>query len=190
MRVTLIAAMDHARVIGAGGGMPWHLPADFRWFRRHTLGKPIAMGRRTFESIGRALPKRTNIVVTRSPDFSAADVRTASSLEQAMAIAASTGADELMVCGGAVLYEAAMPLAERLLVTVVHTCVEGGDTWFPAFSLDTWRVASAEHAPADADNAYATSYYILDRRPDAERLEVVPDGLPSELRAAPPEPSS
>ena len=128
--IGLVVAMAEDRVIGAGGRLPWHLPADLRHFRTLTLGKPIVMGRRTFESIGRPLPGRTNIVVTRDPELRRAGVWVALDLEAALAVARPLG--EVMVIGGAAIYVRALPLCERIYLTEVHAKISG-DTWFPAY---------------------------------------------------------
>lgn len=180
MEVTLIAAMDLNRVIGRDDGMPWHLPADFAWFKKNTLGKPIVMGRTTYESIGRPLPKRTNIVLSRRPDFDAPGCLVASDIDQAFALAGDV--DEVMICGGGALYEALMPRATRLLVTVVHACVDG-DTRFPAFSLNDWEVVSVHHLDADEKNAFDTSYWVLTRREAPVDTHVDGPGVPAELRS-------
>lgn len=176
-RVSLIVAMDYARTIGVDGDMPWHLPADLKWFKRTTLGKPIIMGRKTHESIGRALPGRPNIVLTRNPEFSAEGCTVVGSL--ADALAATADADEAMIIGGATLYAAALPSADRLYLTVVHATFEG-DTHFPPLDPTAWRVVEVEHREADDKNPYATSYYTLDRV--AADGEVAAEGLPTVWR--------
>ncbi len=126
--IVLVAAVAENGVIGQGGVMPWHLPADLAHFKRVTWGHPILMGRRTFEAIGRALPGRRNIVLTRDPDFSAPGIETASSLEQALERIGE--AAQVMVIGGAELYRIALPLAQRIYLTRIHASPEG-DTFFP-----------------------------------------------------------
>jgi dihydrofolate reductase len=132
--VTMIAAVARNGVIGAGGSMPWHLPEDLKYFKRTTLGHPLVMGRRTFDSVG-VLPGRRSIVVTRQPEWSHAGVETAHSIEEALALAGP--ADEVFVVGGAEIYREAMPYAARLLVTEVDQEPEG-DASFPDIDAGTW----------------------------------------------------
>jgi len=151
--LTLIAAMDDNGLIGAHGGMPWHLPGDLRWFKQHTLDKPILMGRRTFESIGRALPRRRNLVLTRDPDLAGDGIEAVADVDTAMRRAGEAGAPELMVIGGAQVYALTMARAERLLITRIEARY-AGDTWFPEVNWPDWellaeqRVAAAEARPA------------------------------------------
>jgi dihydrofolate reductase len=140
-QVTLIAAVGRNGVIGADNDMPWHLPEDFAYFKRTTMGHPMVMGRKTFDSIGRVLPGRRTIVVTRQPDWRHADVETAHSLSEALSLAGP--ADEVYVCGGGQVYAEAMPWAHRLLITEVDQSPEG-DVRFPAIDPATWQEASRE----------------------------------------------
>jgi len=162
MRINLIVAMAKNRVIGMGNAMPWHLPADFAWFRRQTMGHPVIMGRKTFESIGRPLPGRTNIVVSRNEAWRAEGVQACRTLEGALD--AAKGHAEVFVIGGATLYAQALPLAGRIFLTEVDASPEG-DTWFPVLAEQEWREISREHVPADAKNAYAMSFVMLERAP-------------------------
>src|SRR5699024_4652706 len=142
-------ALDDNGLIGAGGGMPWHLPVDLRYFKRTTLHKPVLMGRRTFESIGRALPKRHNLVLTRDENFAAEGCIRVASIDTARAFAAAHGAAQLVVMGGAQVYAATLPLAQRLYITRIHARFEG-DTWFPAVDWSQWQlISSEEHVPED-----------------------------------------
>lgn len=159
-RITLIAAMDRNRLIGADGGMPWHLPGDLRWFRRHTEGKTVLMGRRTFEAIGRALPRRRNLVLSRRDDFSAPGGEVVPGLDAACAQVPAGG--ELMVIGGAQIYALALPRAGRLLLTRVDA-EYAGDTWFPDFSGAHWRLSQTHPQPAaDGRPAYRFMTYVRD----------------------------
>jgi len=160
VRISLIVAAASNGVIGANGELPWHLPDDFRWFKAQTLGKPVVMGRRTWESLGRALPGRTNIVVTRDIAYAADGAVVVHSVEQA--IAAAGEAEELMVIGGGELYRAFLPRASRVYLTVVDAEVHG-DTTFPALDDSEWRQVSAESHPADARHAYAFEFRVYDR---------------------------
>ncbi len=158
-RIALIWAQDERGLIGNRGRLPWRLPADMAWFRRHTLGKPVLMGRKTFDSIGRPLPERTNIVLTRT-ERTIEGCLVARSLDEAMRLAA--GADELMVMGGAQVYRLALPRAERLYMTLVHGTFEG-DVFFPPWDAAQWRETRREEHAADARNAHACTFRILER---------------------------
>jgi len=160
-RISLIAAMAEDRVIGIENRLPWRLPADMKWFRQHTLGKPIIMGRKTFESFGgKPLPDRLNIVITRDQDYRAAGAVVVHDIEQA--IAAAGDVDELMIIGGASFYEQMLPLADRLYLTYVHTRING-DAWFPAFDHGQWREIQCEDRQADDKNPYPHSFCIYER---------------------------
>jgi dihydrofolate reductase len=153
--ITLVAAMSRGRVIGRQGGMPWHLPADLKHFKDVTLGYPVIMGRRTFDSIGRALPGRKNVVISRSAPQLPPGVVLASSLENALR--ACSDAAEVMVIGGGEIYHQALPLASRLELTFIDADIEG-DTQFPAIDGRQWRVSRMESRPADERNAYALRF--------------------------------
>jgi len=157
MTVSLIVAMAHNRVIGVDNKLPWHLPADLKYFKSVTLGKPIIMGRKTYESIGRPLPGRTNIVVTRNPDWHADGVTVVASLDEAIAAAGDT--DEVMIIGGAEIYGAALQAADRLYVTEVDLAVDG-DAFFPAIDPALWREAERDpHAAAGGQPGYSFVRY-------------------------------
>jgi dihydrofolate reductase len=141
-RVTLLAAIGRNLVIGRDGDMPWHLPEDLRHFKATTMGHPMVMGRRTFDSIGRALPGRRTIVVTRQHDWHHPDVETAHSLADALALAGPT--DEVFVVGGGQLYAEAMPFAQRMVLSEVPDSPEG-DTFFPEWVAQDWRETSRTH---------------------------------------------
>ncbi|MFI4879297.1 MAG: dihydrofolate reductase [Steroidobacterales bacterium] len=148
-------------VIGRGNAMPWHLPADLKRFKTLTLGKPILMGRRTYESIGRPLPGRDNLVLTRARDWRSQGVTVVHSVEEALQRAAAV--PELAVIGGAEVYRLTLPLATRIHLTQVLADVDG-DTFFPEFSLSEWReLESADHA-ADERHAYGMKFVTLERR--------------------------
>jgi dihydrofolate reductase len=159
--VSLIVAMARNGVIGRGNAMPWHLPADLRRFRTLTLGKPILMGRRTYDAIGRALPGRDNLVMTRARDWRAAGVTSVHSVDEALQRAAP-GA-ELAVIGGAEVYRLTLPLAGRIYLTQVLADVDG-DTFFPQFSPHEWRDTECSEYPADERHAYAMKFVTLERR--------------------------
>ena len=144
--ITLVAAMARNRAIGLDGAMPWHLPRELKHFKETTMGKPIVMGRKTWESIGWVLPGRQNIVVTRSPEYTAPGCDVVASLEQAVSIA---GGDEVMVIGGGQLYAEALPVADRMVLTLVD-CEPEADTWFPQWDPSGWlEVSSRSEAPDD-----------------------------------------
>jgi dihydrofolate reductase len=160
MRISMIVAMDRQGLIGAGGKLPWHLPADLRRFRQVTMGKPIIMGRRTHESIGRALPGRRNIVLTRQGDYRASGCRVVHSVDGALAAAGQ--ADEVLVIGGAQIYRLFLARADRLYLTVVEAELEG-DTFFPQLDPAEWRETWAEDRPADEANPFLLRFAIWDR---------------------------
>ncbi len=162
MKISLIWAMSDDRVIGTSNRLPWKLPADMRWFRRHTLGKPVVMGRKTFESFGaKPLPDRHNIIVTHDRDYQAEGAQVASSVDEALAAAES--AEEVMIIGGALLYQQLLPCADRLYMTLVHGSF-AGDTWFPRFDPDEWQEKERHDFSADESNPWPYSFFILDRK--------------------------
>jgi dihydrofolate reductase len=154
-RLSLIAAMDNNRLIGSDNSLPWHLPADLAFFKHTTMGKPILMGRKTYESIGKPLPGRHNIVITRNPDFSAEGCSIVNGIEAAIALC--PGDDEVMLIGGASLYQQAIEQALQLYITRIHHEFKG-DTWFPEFDLREWKEESCEEYAADKRNLYAYSF--------------------------------
>ena len=166
MKISLVWAMAQNRIIGRNNNLPWHLPEDLKYFKRITLGKPVIMGRKTFGSIGKPLPGRTNIVVTRNADFSAEGVKTVNSLSAAKALCESIGEidgiSEAMVIGGAEIYTQAMPVADRLYLTEVHANVDG-DTFFPEFDRSLWKEVAREDFDASGPNPYAYSFIVLDK---------------------------
>jgi dihydrofolate reductase len=166
MRANLIVALARDGIIGKDNAMPWHLPADLAWFRRHTFGHPVIMGRKTFESIGRPLPGRRNVVLTRDPAWRAAGVETHASLDSALASLETCA--EAFVIGGAQLYAAALPRADRLFITFVDATVDG-DTRFPPWRREDWRQVVRETRPADARNPYAMEFAIFERVHPATR---------------------
>lgn len=167
MHVALIVAMARNRVIGRNNRLPWYLPEELQYFRRATMGKPVVMGRRTHESIGRALPGRANIVITRDGDWSAEGVAVVHSLEEALEQAERRslidGAGECVVIGGAQIYAEALPRADRLYMTEVHADVDG-DTFFPELDLSRWHeVSRVDHAGGEEPNRYPYSIVVYDR---------------------------
>lgn len=166
-RIAVIVAVAENGVIGRDNTLPWRIPEDLRYFKQVTLGKPVVMGRRTFESIGRALPGRTNIVISRNSRFAARGVATVPSLEAALALAddSAGGAPdgEIMIMGGAEIYRLALPLADRLYVTEVHARIPG-DAWLPAIQWEAWRELRRERHAAQGDNPYDYSFVVYERQ--------------------------
>jgi len=160
VEIAIVVAMAENRVIGCENRLPWHLPADLRHFKQLTLGKPVLMGRRTHESIGRPLPERTNIVVTRDRTYSAPGCIVAHSLESALESAA--GCAEVMVIGGTELYRQLLPRADRIYLTLVHAGFEG-DAFFPELEAGEWREVERTDYPADEKNCCPYSFLRLER---------------------------
>ncbi|WP_192180901.1 dihydrofolate reductase [Mesorhizobium amorphae] len=170
MDIAIYVAIAENGVIGRDGGLPWRLSTDLKRFKADTMGKPIIMGRKTFEGIGRPLPGRLNIVVTRDKAWRAEGVETANSLDEAIKLATvrgrcMAGADEICVVGGGEIYAQALPLADRLHVTHVLASVDG-DAHFPLIGPETWRVVSADDIPAGEKDSHATRYTVYERRRD------------------------
>lgn len=166
MRIALIAAVARNGVIGRDGTMPWRLPADLRHFKRVTLGRPVVMGRRTHESIGRPLPGRLNIVLSRDPGYRAEGCLVVASPEEALAAArAAAGGEpeEVMIIGGGTVYASFLPRAERIYLTRIEAEIPG-DTGFPPLDSAEWCETSRVEQPADADHAYACAFVVLERR--------------------------
>lgn len=158
----MIAAIGDNRVIGKDNQMLWHMPADFKWFKRHTLGKPVIMGRKTFESIGKPLPKRRNIVLSRQQPSSLElqDVDIVASVDAVFELAETV--PETMIIGGAHVYQQFLPRADRLYLTFIEQSFVG-DSFFPDYSNYQWRETFKESHQADAKNAYNYSFVILER---------------------------
>ena len=159
--ISIIAAMADNRVIGIENRLPWKLPNDMKWFRQHTLGKPIVMGRKTFESFGaKPLPERTNIVVTTDDNYQAEGAIVAHNIKEALAAAGDV--PEIMIIGGASFYEQMIHSTHRMYLTYVQTVIEG-DAWFPSFDSSEWREVERHSYPADEKNPLPHSFVILDR---------------------------
>jgi dihydrofolate reductase len=165
MRISLVVAFDRNRAIGKGNALPWRLPDDLKRFKALTLGKPVLMGRRTAESLGRALPGRLNLVMTRGGRVPFDGMRAVESLDEALRIASEQGADELCVIGGEQIYALALPRAAKLHVTHVDTVVDGADAFFPGFDGGQWRPVSRESHAADAKHAFAFAFVDYLRTP-------------------------
>ena len=167
MQIALIAAVADNGVVGRDSQLPWHLPGDLQYFRRNTMGKPIVMGRKTWDSIGRPLPGRTNIVISRQRGLELEGARVVDSMDAALALAEAIaeidGATELMVIGGAQIYALALPLAQRLYLTEVHAQVTG-DVRFPDWDRSEWRESSRDKHVACDSNPYDYSFVVYERR--------------------------
>jgi dihydrofolate reductase len=162
MRISIIAAMAENGVIGRGGKLPWHLADDLKRFKRLTMDHAIVMGRKTWESIGRPLPGRRMIVISRQSDYCPEGVTVVGSLDAALETARAAGDDEVFIAGGAEIYRLALSRADRLYITLVLADVEG-DTKFPEIQWDDWCRVESESHEADAHNDYASLYYVFDR---------------------------
>lgn len=159
MIISMIAAMAENRIIGKDNQMPWHLPADFGWFKKCTLGKPVVMGRKTYDSIGRPLPGRQNIVISRDESLEIEGVSTVTSIEAALDLVSSE--PEVMIIGGGAIYQACLPKADRLYVTYIDAQIEG-DTQFPQWD-ESFKETYSEAYEADEKNAYNMRFVILDK---------------------------
>lgn len=161
MKISLIAAMDKNRVIGKEGKLIWHLPADLRFFKTKTIGKPIIMGRRTFESIGRPLPERKNIIVTHQTNFNPSDCEVVHSLQEALANASD--AEEVMIIGGAEIFKQSIEFADQMFLTLIDHEFEG-DSYFPEWEKEEWEVVTEEFHPSDDKNPYDFRLVYLVRK--------------------------
>lgn len=159
MIISMIAAMADNRIIGKDNQMPWHLPADFAWFKRCTMGKPVVMGRKTYESIGRPLPGRLNIVISRDETLKIEGVTTVTSIEQALDVAGDV--EEVMIIGGGTIYAACLPMANKLYVTHIEAAIDG-DTQFPDWG-DQFKETYSETYQADEKNAYNMRFTVLEK---------------------------
>ncbi len=160
MKISVIAAMSQNRVIGRDGSLPWHLPTDLARFKSITTGHTVIMGRKTFESVGKPLPNRRTIIITRNNDYQCADVFIAHSLDEALDHAAHE--DEIFILGGETVYRIALPRADRLYLTIIHATIEG-DTYFPNLDFDDWKLVEDERHESDERHAYAFSFRRYER---------------------------
>ncbi|TGQ42706.1 MULTISPECIES: dihydrofolate reductase [unclassified Mesorhizobium] len=168
MDIAIYVAIAENGVIGRDGGLPWRLSSDLKRFKADTMGKPIIMGRKTYEGIGRPLPGRLNIVVTRDKTWRAEGIEITHSLDEAIKLAnvrgrCMAGANEICVVGGSEIYAQALPLADRLHVTHVLAAVDG-DARFPPIDPDSWRMVSSQDVPAGEKDSHATRYSVYERR--------------------------
>lgn len=160
MKISIIAAMSENRVIGRDGALPWHLPADLARFKAITTGHTVIMGRRTFESVGKPLPNRRSIVITRNNDYQHEGVLIAHSMDEALDHAA--GEEEVFILGGQTIYETALPHVDCFYLTIVHATIEG-DTFFPTFNFDDWKLVEDDRHEPDDRHAYALSFRRYER---------------------------
>lgn len=161
MKISIIAALARNRVIGKDGTMPWHLPAELAHFKQLTMGKPIVMGRKTFDSIGRILPGRLNIVITRDRAYRVEGAVLVHTIEDALA--AAKGAEEIMIIGGEHLYRQLLNQVSRLYLTMIEADIEG-DTFFPELDESEWELKEKVCRLADEKNDYAMSFLVLERK--------------------------
>jgi dihydrofolate reductase len=163
MKLSIIAALASNNVIGRNNGLPWHLGTDLKRFKELTMGHHLIMGRRTFESVGKPLPGRINVVITHDPNFAAEGVTVVHSLEEAMRIAAGARDQEPFIAGGAVVFEQALHRADRMYLTRIHADIDG-DTYFPDFDdVSEWHLTDAEHFDAGEKDDYPFSFLTYDR---------------------------
>lgn len=162
--ITIIVAADLNHAIGANGNLPWHLPQDLKFFKNTTWAMPVIMGRKTFESLGKPLPGRTNIVITKNLDWTHQDVWVASSLEKAIELAKTLKTKEIFVIGGGFLYQSAIEVVNRVYLTRVNTKVEHADTWFPELKNEAWEIIWERSFAADEKHPFDYSIQCWERR--------------------------
>ncbi len=167
IRLSMMVAKASNNVIGRDNKLPWYLPNDLKYFKQVTFGKPVIMGRKTWESLKGPLPGRTNIVITRQPDYLADGAKVVASLDDAVAMAENVafieGQEEAVIMGGAEIYSLALPQAERLYLTEVHANVEG-DTFFPEYDASEWQQIAREDFAAEGPNPYDYSFVVYERQ--------------------------
>jgi len=163
MTISFIVAASDNHVIGKDNKLPWCLPTDMRYFKNVTWGMPVIMGRKSFESLGKALKGRSNIVVTRNKNWTAENAQTVSSIDQAITLAAQTDSKEIFIIGGAEIFRSALPSADRIYLTLVHGNFDG-DAFFPEMEQDEWKLVSNRDCESDEKNAYAVSFQVWERK--------------------------
>jgi dihydrofolate reductase len=164
MTISFIAAVSENNVIGKDNKLPWCLPTDMKYFKNITWGLPVIMGRKSFESLGKPLKGRKNIVITRNKEWVADGVETARTIDQAITLASQSDVKELFIIGGAEIFHAAMPSADRIYITLVHGNFEG-DAFFPEFEKEDWNLISNRDCDPDAMNSYPLSFQVWERKP-------------------------
>jgi dihydrofolate reductase len=158
--LSMIVAHANNRVIGKNNDMPWHLPADLAYFKKTTLGKPIIMGRKTYQSIGRPLPGRKNIVISRDNNFQAEGVEVVNSVDAALALVVDSA--EVMVIGGGAIYQHCLAAAQRLYITHINADIDG-DTHFPEYDLTVWQKVASDIRPSDEKNPYQLNFSVYEK---------------------------
>jgi dihydrofolate reductase len=162
LTLSIIVAASENNVIGINNHLPWHLPVDMKYFKDTTMGKPIVMGRKSFEELGRVLPGRPNIMITRQPDFKAEGLYIVPSLEAGIEKAKTFGTEEIFITGGGEIFKMALPIIDRLYLTRVHAEVTG-DTYFPEFDPRGWKLVKNERHEKDEKHAYALTFQVWER---------------------------
>lgn len=164
MKISIIVAVSFNQVIGVENQLPWHLPADLQYFKKLTLDHSIIMGRKTYESIGRPLPKRENIVITRDSHFNAEKVIIVNSIEQAIKHCEDRNQEEVFIIGGDTIYKQTMSIADQLYITRVNTVIEHGTAFFPEIDLNVWDLISSEWHPKDEKNQFDYTFELYAKR--------------------------
>lgn len=162
MRISAIAAMSKNRVIGKDNQIPWYLPADLKFFQRTTVGHHVIMGRKNYDSLGKPLPRRTNIIISRNPYFISSGCLVVHTLEEALAIARASNEEEAFIIGGGEIYRLAMDYLDRIYLTTIDLITDGNVS-FPEFDQRLWRISSEEYFPSDEKNVYSFIIQVLDR---------------------------
>lgn len=164
MIVSAIAAMSKNRVIGVENDLPWHLPADMKYFMRTTRGHHVIMGRKTFESMGVPLKNRTNIVITRDAFYTASGILVAHSLHEALQLAEASKQEEVFIIGGAEIYKLALPVLDRIYLTEIDLVVKDGDAFFPDFESPLWQLVKEEQNEPDERNHYSYTFKVFEKK--------------------------
>jgi len=164
MTISIIVAISDNNAIGKNGKIPWHLPADLKYFKETTMGHHIIMGRKTFDSIGKPLPGRTNIVVSNKKDLKIQGCEVVNSLDAALAISRLANQEEVFIIGGASIYKTMLPDAERLYITNVHACIEDADTFFPGYDPRMWIETKNNPYLPDEHHSHAYTIKVFERR--------------------------
>lgn len=162
--ISAIAAVGKGLELGAGNDLLWHLPDDFSWFVQHTRGKPVIMGRKTMQSLGKPLKNRLNIVITRNPDYAIEGFYAVDSLEKALEYVKSQYDDEIFIIGGGEIYKQSLDVLDKLYITEVDGFFPGADTFFPEYDKTRWNEIFREHHPIDEKHKYAFDFVILEKK--------------------------